>query len=123
MLNLFQHPCAVIRTRSDARVAAGRVWVLKQVQDDDAILASFSVQLLAVETDPRRISVDRNSDGSCTSSSPSSSSIPAISFSAAERAIEALGQRTVVSGGQTWAAIGVSSKPMIDRSRGISSPR
>src|ERR1700761_5940305 len=34
MLNLFQHPCAVIRTTSDAPVVGGRAWMRKQVQGD-----------------------------------------------------------------------------------------
>ena len=68
---------------------------------------------LGGDTDARRTSVDRNSDGSSTAPSPSSG---AISFSAADRAIDAIGHRTVVSGGQTCAATGVSSKPMMDRS-------
>ena len=43
-------------------------------------------------------------------------------LSAADRPIATMGQRTVVSGGQTLAAMGVSSKPMIDRSSGTDRP-
>ena len=45
------------------------------------------------------------------------------SLNAAARAIVAIGQRTVVSGGQMCEAIGVSSKPMIERSCGTLRPR
>ena len=41
---------------------------------------------------------------------------------AAIRAISAIGQRTVVSAGQTWLDSGVSSKPTIDSAPGISMP-
>jgi hypothetical protein len=43
MLNLFQHPCAVICIKGDALGADDRAWTLKQVQGgrwvDDAIFA------------------------------------------------------------------------------------
>jgi hypothetical protein len=42
MLNLVQHPCAVIRTKGGARVAAGRAWTLKQVQGDEVSVVGVS---------------------------------------------------------------------------------
>jgi hypothetical protein len=43
MLNSFQHPCAVIRTRDGARVTSDRAWILKRVQDDDVeMFANFA---------------------------------------------------------------------------------
>ena len=47
---------------------------------------------------------------------------PAMSFMAADRAIEAIGQRTVVNAGQICADTGVSSNPTTDRSLGMSMP-
>ena len=41
----------------------------------------------------------------------------------AEPAMAAIGCRTVVSSGQTVVAVGVSSKPTTERSRGTSRPR
>ena len=45
------------------------------------------------------------------------------SSSTAEPAMAAIGCRTVVSSGQTVVAVGVSSKPTTERSRGTSRPR
>ena len=47
---------------------------------------------------------------------------PLIKMSAAAAAISLIGWRTVVSGGQTTRAVGVSSKPATDRSLGMDRP-
>jgi hypothetical protein len=66
-------------------------------------------------------SIEGNMLGWASAGSPSTMS--PTSLRAADRAIDTIGQRTVVRGGQIWAAIGVSSKPITDNSSGTAMPR